>query len=115
MKHNTYINPCRKKALILFISFISLKENTLWSVKPVSLKNSFCHIILLLDNDIAAAVTHEHCKRTLSEGLRQPVLGEGPSMTFKTGSKMSRVKERCPQVRNRRKFLKHSNQTIALT
>lgn len=42
---------------------------------------------LLLDSDIAAAVAHEHCKRTLSEGLRQPVLGEDPSRTFKTGSK----------------------------
>lgn len=40
-----------------------------------------------MDNDIAAAVAYEHCKRTLSKGLKQPVLGEGPSTTFKTGSK----------------------------
>lgn len=107
---STYVNVCRKEALILFISFISLKENNLWSVNPVSMKNSSRNIVLLLANNITAAVGHEHCWRTLSEGLSQPVLRKVPFTTFKYGSKMCRVREKCPEFRHQGKLLPHSNQ-----
>lgn len=70
----TYVNVCRKEALILFISFISLKENNLCSLNPASMKNSFCQIILFSANNLTAAEGHECCWKRLSESLNQLVL-----------------------------------------